>query len=89
MESIVSILSITNCINLPDNLKQTIIKQTSFSLQLDLDGDGKFTAYELGVAFEICGEKLPGFTLRDMISQYDVDRNGTLDLSEFIKVSTN
>lgn len=51
-----------------------------------MDGDGKFTAAELGKAFEICGETLPGYALRDMISQYDIDRNGSLDLSEFIKV---
>ena len=56
---------------------------------MDTDGSGFISIGELGQALEVCGIKLPGYQLRDLITQHDskiVDNK--LDIEEFKTVST-
>ena len=54
--------------------------------QLDVNGSGCITANELGQAFTKTGQSVPGYKLREMISEVDKTENGTVDLNEFIEV---
>ena len=54
---------------------------------MDLNRDGFLTAPELGILLEQCGEKVPGYQLRDYIQRYDVDKNNAITIDEFMAVS--
>ena len=55
---------------------------------MDTDGSGFITIAELGQALEICGIRLPGYQIRDIITQYDSKiQDNKLDLEEFKAVS--
>ena len=34
------------------------------------------------------GESVPGYKIREMIKEVDLDENGTVEFAEFVKVST-
>ncbi len=36
--------------------------------------------------FEALGEKVPGYKVRDMIREVDLDENGTVEFGEFLEV---
>ena len=55
---------------------------------MDTDGSGFITIAELGQALDICGIHLPGYQIRDIITQYDSKiQDNKLDLEEFKAVS--
>ena len=55
--------------------------------QVDEDGNGLISVAELGYALETCGIKMPGYQLREIISKLDTDKDGSLNMEEFRKVS--
>ncbi|XP_070566512.1 plastin-3-like [Ptychodera flava] len=60
-----------------DEIRQTFA-------EFDLDGNGHITTKELGSAFGAVGMNLPGYKLRDIVAEIDRDKNGTIELEEFI-----
>ena len=60
-------------------------------LQIDADGSGYISVSELGNALELCGFKLPGYEIRDIVSKFDTGkvRDGKLDYDEFKKEMIN
>ncbi|XP_071490940.1 plastin-3-like [Diadema antillarum] len=53
---------------------------------MDVNTDGKLTQQELGSLFEEVGEKLPGYRLREIMSEVDTDKNGSISFEEFLAV---
>jgi len=57
---------------------------------LDLDCDGKLTKEEVQLGYLLLFEKnLSDFTVNDMFSRVDVDRNGYIEYSEFVMAAMN
>lgn len=54
--------------------------------EFDADGNGHVTSKELGNIFEALGETIPGYKLRELISQVDKDKNGTVEFNEFLEM---
>ncbi len=52
----------------------------------DKDGSGSISAKELGVVMRSLNQNPTEAELRDMISDADKDRNGTVEFNEFLKV---
>jgi plastin-3 len=51
---------------------------------IDNDGNGTIDLKELGRALEVCGIKIPGYELRDMVASCDTgDRDDAIDIEEF------
>jgi len=51
---------------------------------IDADGNGYINVTELGEALEICGFKLPGYKIRDLIAEFDNKiQDDRLDIEEF------
>ena len=50
----------------------------------DQDGNGSITVEELGEVLNQMGQNPTEQELKDMISEVDADRNGTIEFSEFI-----
>ncbi|KAL5499920.1 hypothetical protein EMCRGX_G011392 [Ephydatia muelleri] len=50
----------------------------------DKDGDGTITAKELGAVMRLLGYNPSETDLEDMISDVDLDRNGTIEFGEFV-----
>lgn len=61
-----------------------------FLLQIDKNGDGYIDLSELKEALDVCGFKLPGWKVRQMIEEYDdkkqIHHKGRLSFDEFEKV---
>ena len=57
------------------------------SVQFDADRNGHITAAEIGELMKALGENVPGYKIRDMIREVDLDENGTVEFNEFIDVS--
>lgn len=59
-------------------------------LQIDKNGDGYIDLSELKEALDVCGFKLPGWKVRQMIEEYDdkrkIEHRGRLSFDEFEKV---
>jgi len=68
---------------LPDDLIQDLKEQFQ---EFDKDGNGYINAKELGDAFAACGNTVPGYKLREIISQVDKDKNGKVSFDEFIEI---
>ena len=51
---------------------------------MDTDGSGYIEVTELGDALEVCGLRLPGYQIRDLIAEFDNKiKDDKLDLDEF------
>ena len=50
----------------------------------DKDGDGTITAKELGAVMRLLGYNPSDADLADVISDVDLDRNGTIEFGEFL-----
>jgi len=57
-------------------------------LQFDADRNGHITAGEIKDVLKALGEDTPGYKIRDMIREVDMDENGTVEFEEFLKVFT-
>ena len=55
-------------------------------LQFDADKNGHITASEIKNVLKALGEDTPGYKIRDMIREVDIDENGTVEFNEFLKV---
>ena len=55
-------------------------------LQFDADRNGHITAGEIKDVLKALGEDTPGYKIRDMIREVDIDENGTVEFEEFLKV---
>lgn len=51
--------------------------------QFDADKNGHITASEIGAVMKALGEDVPGYKIRDMIREVDIDENGTVEFDEF------
>lgn len=56
--------------------------------QFDADGNGHITVSEIGAVLKALGESVPGYKIRDMVREVDIDENGTVEFNEFVKVSS-
>lgn len=52
----------------------------------DRDSDGKITTDELGIVMRSLGHNPTEDELQEMINEVDINRNGTLEFSEFISM---
>ena len=43
---------------------------------------------EIGEVLKALGESVPGYKIRDMVREVDIDENGTVEFNEFVKVSS-
>ncbi|ESO97491.1 hypothetical protein LOTGIDRAFT_203020, partial [Lottia gigantea] len=50
---------------------------------IDEGGDGFIEMDELGTALKVCGVDLPGYAVRDLVKQYDNNKDRKLSLPEF------
>ena len=55
-------------------------------VQFDADRNGHITAGEIKDVLKALGEDTPGYKIRDMIREVDIDENGTVEFEEFLKV---
>ena len=53
-------------------------------VQFDADKNGHITAKEIGEVLKALGEDVPGYKIRDMIREVDLDENGTVEFNEFL-----
>ena len=51
-----------------------------------MDRNGHITCAEIGELMKALGESVPGYKIRDMIKEVDLDENGTVEFSEFLEV---
>ena len=63
------------------------IRFSVYRIQIDRDGNGYISVYELGRALELVGIKLPAYQVRDLLRQYDVSHDDRLNFEEFKQVS--
>ncbi|KAJ7392218.1 hypothetical protein OS493_013594 [Desmophyllum pertusum] len=54
--------------------------------QFDLDGNGHITCSELGNVMKALGEDIPGYKIRDIVKEVDIDENGTVEFNEFLEI---
>lgn len=41
---------------------------------------------EIANMFKALGESVPGYKIRDMVREVDIDENGTVEFKEFLEV---
>lgn len=58
-----------------------------FLLQIDEDGSGSIVFDELDRALQVCGVKLPQYKIRNIIDEFDKNRDNQLSMEEFTNVS--
>ncbi|XP_002736612.1 plastin-3-like [Saccoglossus kowalevskii] len=54
--------------------------------EFDLDGNGSITTKELGTVFKNIGMDLPQYKVRDLVASIDRDKNGMIEINEFIEM---
>ena len=54
--------------------------------QFDADHNGHITVAEIGDVLKALGESVPGYKIRDMVKEVDLDENGTVEFDEFLAV---
>ena len=54
----------------------------------DLDGDGTITVSELAAATRTLGQQVSDDDVADLISQFDLNDNGSIDFDEFCELMT-
>ena len=54
--------------------------------QFDADKNGHITCSEISEVMKALGESIPGYQIRDMVREVDLDENGTIEFNEFIEV---
>ncbi|XP_019859573.1 PREDICTED: plastin-2-like [Amphimedon queenslandica] len=54
--------------------------------QFDADGNGHITCSEIAEVLKALGETTPGYKIRDMIREVDIDENGTIEFNEFVEM---
>ena len=52
----------------------------------DTDGDNTISTKELGRVMKSLGQSTSEAELRELIQEYDIDGNGTLDFPEFLEL---
>ena len=57
-----------------------------FLHQFDADRNGHITVAEIGEVLKALGESTPGYKIRDMVREVDIDENGTVEFGEFVEV---
>jgi len=84
----------SGAVDFDEFLKMMSSKATHFDTQTELrnafavfdrDGSGTIDASEIGNVLKAMGEDLTDGDIEEMISQADVDKNGTIDFDEFVK----
>ena len=43
---------------------------------------------EIGEVLKALRESVPGYKIRDMVREVDIDENGTIEFNEFVKVGS-
>ena len=64
------------------------IPPRSLIIKFDADRNGHITVAEIGNVLKALGESVPGYKIRDMIREVDIDENGTVEFNEFLAVSS-
>lgn len=54
--------------------------------QFDLDKNGHITTSEIGEVMKALGESIPGYKIRDIIKEVDINENGTVEFTEFLEI---
>jgi hypothetical protein len=54
--------------------------------KFDADKNGHITAKEISDVMKELGESVPGYQIRDMIKEVDIDENGTVEFDEFVEM---
>lgn len=57
-----------------------------FPHKFDADRNGHITVAEIGEVLKALGESTPGYKIRDMVREVDIDENGTVEFDEFVEV---
>ncbi|KAH6973101.1 calmodulin-like protein [Ilyonectria sp. MPI-CAGE-AT-0026] len=80
-----SMLSLTHIMAVSFSDQQIAEFRQAFSL-FDSNGDGQVTAKDIGTVMRSLGQNLSDAELQDMVNEIDVDKNGTIDFSEFLAI---
>lgn len=56
-------------------------------MQFDADKNGHITVAEISELMKAMGESVPGYKIREMVREVDLDENGTVEFDEFVAVS--
>lgn len=67
-------------------LLRPLLKHISLT-QFDADKNGHITVLEIGNLLKLLGESVPGYKIRDMIREVDINENNTVEFNEFVEVS--
>lgn len=51
-----------------------------------MDKNGHITSSEISNVLDDVGQSLPGYRIRELVQGLDLDKNGTIEFSEFLKV---
>ncbi|XP_022782444.1 plastin-3-like [Stylophora pistillata] len=54
--------------------------------QFDSDKNGHITTSEIGEVMKALGESIPGYKIRDIIKEVDLNENGTVEFNEFLEI---
>ncbi|XP_065654020.1 plastin-3 [Hydra vulgaris] len=66
--------------------KDVLAEITEAFNEIDVNKNGSISTKELGSCFAKLGENVPGYRLREIVQQVDKDKNGTIELQEFIEL---
>lgn len=72
-------------------VKELAVNKNQFSgavRELDLDGDGIISKHEMAIGLQKLGVTLDMFELDAVMTAFDIDQSGTVELDEFIDAMT-